>query len=63
MKAEQIVRTGEDVFQRKYSGKSLSNEQWLDALLNDPILIERAIVVNGDKTVVGRPPEKVLNLF
>ena len=63
MKAEQIVRKGEDVFKRKYSGKSLSDGQWLDALLNDPILIERPIVVKGDRAVLGRPPENVFELL
>jgi arsenate reductase len=60
---EQIVRKGEDTFKRKYAGKTLSNDQWLEALSSDPILIERPIVVKGDRAVVGRPPENVLDLL
>jgi arsenate reductase len=63
MKPEQIARKGEEVFKRKYSGKRLSDEQWLDALVTDPILIERPIVVKGDRAALGRPPENVLRLL
>ena len=63
MKPEEIVRRGEDVFKEDYAGKTLDDEQWLDALLAHPILIERPIVVRGDKAVIGRPPEKVLDLL
>lgn len=63
MKPEQIVRRGEDVFKRKYSGKSMNDDQWLEALVKDPILIERPIVVKGDRAVLGRPPENVLELL
>ena len=63
MKPEQIVRKGEDVYKQKFAGKSLSDAQWLDALAQNPILIERPIVVKGDRAVLGRPPEKVLELI
>lgn len=63
MKPEQIVRKGEDVYKQKFAGKALTDEQWLDALAKNPILIERPIVVKGDKAVLGRPPEKVLELI
>ncbi|HNG72627.1 MAG TPA: ArsC/Spx/MgsR family protein [Chitinophagales bacterium] len=43
----------------KYKGKNLSDEEWLQAMNENPILIERPIVINGDKAVVARPPEKV----
>ncbi|HEX7813470.1 MAG TPA: arsenate reductase (glutaredoxin) [Burkholderiales bacterium] len=63
MKPEQIVRKGEDVYKQKFSGKPLSDDQWLDALEKNPILIERPIVVKGSKAVIGRPPENVLSLL
>lgn len=63
MKPEQIVRKGEDVYKQKFAGKALSDQQWLDALAQNPILIERPIVVKGDKAVLGRPPENVLALL
>ena len=58
-----LVRRGESVFQENYAGKTLDEEAWLDALVAHPILIERPIVVRGERAVVGRPPEKVLELI
>jgi len=63
MKPEQIVRKGEDVYKQKFAGKALTDEQWLDALVKNPTLIERPIVVKGDRAVIGRPPENVLVLL
>ena len=63
MKPEQIVRKGEDVYKDKFSGKQTTDEQWLEALTRNPILIERPIVVKGDRAVIGRPPENVLTLI
>lgn len=60
---EQLVRKGEEVFTEKFAGKSLSDAQWITAMVENPILIERPIVVCGDRAVVGRPPEKVLDLL
>ncbi len=60
---EQLVRKGEDVYKQSFQGKTLSDAQWLDALAAHPILIERPIVVRGARAVVGRPPEKVLELL
>ena len=61
--ASELVRRGEEIFKTEYAGKTLSEAQWLDALCQHPILIERPIVVMGDRAVIGRPPEKVLALI
>lgn len=63
MKPEELIRKGEEVFKSKYAGRSLCDAQWIDAMVADPILIERPIVVKGAKAVVGRPPENVLQLL
>jgi arsenate reductase len=63
MQPSGLVRRGESVFKENYAGRTLDEEQWLDALVAHPILIERPIVVRGDRAVVGRPPEKVLELL
>lgn len=62
VKPEQIVRRGEASFKEKFAGKSLSDSEWLDALAEHPILIERPIVIKGERAVIGRPPENVLDL-
>ncbi|HMV16051.1 MAG TPA: arsenate reductase (glutaredoxin) [Chitinophagales bacterium] len=58
-KPHDIIRTKEAIYLEKYKGKNLSDEEWLQAMHENPILIERPIVINGDKAVVARPPEKV----
>ena len=63
MRPEEIVRTGEAVYKESYRGRTLSDDEWLDALAAHPILIERPIIIVGDKAVVGRPPERVLELL
>ncbi len=60
---EQLVRKGEEVYKSKYAGRQLSEAQWIEALLADPILIERPIVVSGGRAVLGRPPENVEQLL
>jgi arsenate reductase len=63
MEPEQLVRKGEDVYKKEYAGKTLSRAQWIDAMVRHPILIERPIVVAGERAVIGRPPENVLALL
>lgn len=63
MNAKDLVRTGEDVFKDKFQGKTLDDAGWLSALADNPILIERPIVIKGGNAVIGRPPEKVLELI
>jgi len=60
---EQLVRKGEEIYKTEYAGKKLTRAQWIEALVRHPILIERPIVVSGDRAVIGRPPENVRTLF
>jgi arsenate reductase len=61
--ASELLRKKEKIFLEQYKGKDLSEEQWIDAMVAHPILIERPIVVKGNKAVIGRPPENVLKLI
>jgi arsenate reductase len=60
---EQLVRKGEDVYKSRYAGRTLSNTQWIKAMVDDPVLIERPIVVRGGRAIIGRPPENVETLL
>jgi len=61
--AEQLLRKNETIFKEQFKGKSLSDDEWIQAMIDYPKLMERPIVVDGDKAVLGRPPENVLNLI
>lgn len=63
MKPEALVRRGEAVYKEHFAGRLLNDEEWIEALAKYPILIERPIVVRGETAVVGRPPERVLDLI
>ena len=63
MPASELVRRGESVFKEKYRGREMSEDDWIAAMVADPILIERPIVVRGARAVVARPPERVGELF
>jgi len=54
-----LVRIKEKVWIENFKGKSLSDERIIDAMIQYPILIERPIVINGNKAVLGRPPLKI----
>ena len=58
-----LVRKGESVFREKYSGKTLSDAEWIKAMAAEPILIERPILVRGSAAAIGRPPENVRPLL
>ncbi|MBW8827326.1 MAG: arsenate reductase family protein [Acidobacteria bacterium] len=57
-----IARTGEARW-KELGLEGASRETVLDALAANPILIERPIIIRGDRAVVGRPPERVLELL
>ncbi len=63
IRPEELVRKGEDVYRAKYAGKALSDAGWIAAMVEDPVLIERPIVVAGGRAAIGRPPERVLPLL
>ena len=58
-----LVRKGEEIYKSHYAGKTLTDAQWIDAMVKHPVLIERPIVVKGRSAVLGRPPENVKKLF
>ncbi len=63
LKAEQIVRKTEAIYKENYKGKQLTETEWIAAMVEHPKLMQRPIVVKGNKAVLGRPPENVLDLL
>lgn len=60
MKAEDLVRKKEPLYKEKYEGKKITSAQWIKILHQNPILIERPIVVKDGKAIIGRPIEKII---
>lgn len=63
IKAVELVRTSESYFKEKLKGLTLTEDEWIQVMLENPKLIERPILVKGNKAIVGRPPVKMLDLL
>ena len=62
--ARELLRTSEEAYrQRGLADPNLSEEQLIAAMVAEPKLIQRPIVVAGDNAVLGRPPENVLDIL
>ena len=59
----ELVRKNEKIWKEKFKGKELSDEEIITAMVNNPKLIERPIVINRDKAVIGRPPENISSII
>tara|TARA_B100000686_G_scaffold149590_1_gene156846 strand:+ start:7710 stop:8057 length:348 start_codon:yes stop_codon:yes gene_type:complete len=60
--AKEIIRNKEEIY-KKLSLKNASDDEIINAISKNPILLERPIVTNGKKAIIGRPPENVLALL
>ncbi|RZL33195.1 MAG: arsenate reductase family protein [Pedobacter sp.] len=59
LKPFDIVRKTEKIYLEEFKGKELSDEEWIKVLHENPILIQRPIIVNGDKAVIARSEEAI----
>ncbi|WP_067148246.1 arsenate reductase (glutaredoxin) [Pseudotamlana agarivorans] len=58
-----LVRKNEAIWKSDFKNKDLSDADIIKAMVENPKLIERPIVINGDKAVVGRPPEVISTII
>ncbi len=58
-----LIRTKEEIFEKKFKNKKFTDAEWLQIIIENPILLERPIIVDGYKAVIGRPVEKVIDLL
>lgn len=58
-----LVRQNETIWKEEFKNKNLSDDAIIDAMVAYPILIERPIVINGNKAVIGRPPVEISTII
>jgi arsenate reductase len=59
----QLVRKTEQIWKENYKGKELSDIEIIKAMIENPKLIERPIVIHKNKAVIGRPPENIISII
>ena len=59
----ELVRTKEKIWIENYKGKELTNNQIVQAMIDNPILIERPIVIKDGKAIIGRDLDKVASFL
>lgn len=55
----ELVRKNEAIWKENYKDKNLSDQEIIQIMVENPRLIERPIVVNQNRAVIGRPTEKI----
>jgi arsenate reductase len=63
IKPIELIRQKEKIWTENFKGKILSDREIIQAMISYPILMERPIVINGEKAVIARPIEKVVMIF
>lgn len=63
IKPIELVRKNEKIWKENFKGKEMDDKEIIQAMVDNPKLIERPIVVLDNKAVVGRPPEKIRELM
>jgi len=58
-----LVRKSESIWKADFKDKNLSDSEIIKAMVDNPKLIERPIVINGNKAVIGRPAEAILGII
>jgi len=64
MGPRELLRTGEKIYKElNLREEGLSEQALINAIAEHPILMERPVLVSGNRAVIGRPPERVLELI
>ncbi len=63
LKPHDLIRTKEPVYIKKFQGKNFNDEEWLQIIMENHGLLQRPILVDGYKAIIGRPIEKVVELI
>ena len=62
--ARDLLRTNEQIYaDARLDNDALSRDEIIAAICEHPVLLQRPIVVSGERAVIGRPPAKVMNII
>ncbi|MGY8987805.1 MAG: arsenate reductase (glutaredoxin) [Flavobacteriales bacterium] len=59
----ELVRKKEQIWIKNYKGKDLTDKEIVEVMVKYPKIMERPIVINGEKAIIGRPPENALKMI
>jgi arsenate reductase len=62
IKPIQLIRNKEEAF-KPYKDQKLTDKQCIALMVKFPVLIERPIVIKGEKAIVGRPPQLIIDIL
>jgi len=63
IKPIELVRKNESLWKDNFKNSTFTDKELIDIMVKNPKLIERPIVINGNKAVIGRPPQLVLDII
>ncbi|MCG2611475.1 arsenate reductase (glutaredoxin) [Flavobacterium sp. SM15] len=63
IKPIELVRTKEPLWKEQFANKELTDDEIINIMLKNHVLIERPIIINGRKAVIGRPIERILEII
>lgn len=63
IKPIELIRTQEAEWKENFKDKNLSDDEIIEAMIAFPKLIERPIVVKNSKAIIGRPPQKIIDIL
>ena len=58
-----LVRKNEKIWKENFKGKELTDAEIIIAMVQNPKLIERPIIINNKKAIIGRPSESILTII
>ena len=62
LRPQDAMRTNEEAYRQHVAGRNLSDEQLIQLMVKHPELIQRPIIVRGDKAVLARPLDRLSDL-
>lgn len=63
MKAHDFLRKKEPLYKEEFADKKLTESQWIKVMVQNPILIERPVIIKNNKAIIARPPESVIDFI